>query len=668
MKRSFFIPLIILTLVVGSIHVLPSLWVPLGMGGDYRGIFPFQSADEEYYGLQIKKSMEGYYRYRPGVPGEKGEGLPPFRATAVLGWLGGKTGLEIGQFLFLLRLLVPMLAFLLTFSLFRSLGIPDEGALFFSLFCILAPYGIYGWLDPLARPVNHVLTERSFRLLWYEQYSIASLPWTRVGNSQFSGIFFLAGLLCLVKLIRARNRWLWLVLTAIVLVLNLKLYFFFWSTLVAVLFVSFLMCLYFNHKKALVPFGILTAAGFAALIPLVFVLGKSLGSSRANFLYSSSHSPIFSPGCGVALLLLFPGLFFRKSFRKNPENGVLFLSFPLAYLLTMNQNVFTGRLAQPWHYELFTGPILLSLSLSVPLFRLGWGGKILSFIEGRFRSRNTLPFLCSGLAMFATGAVGGVLFLYYFKLAPQLEDALVFIAAAAFEAVLIGLFLQILILSLVFQGENRLRPGKLAVWGLCLLVLAEGVSRQAYLSARNTRQAVEIQELAPAFSWLDEKTPEGSVVLSSFETANRIPFFTHNRVYLTKGHCHNYPGTEKERWEHALDYFVLTGHDEDQFRSRLSEWPYGYLFWGLLGLTEKKDLYSFGRQDPVSQETIKILLVMFREKGENSLTSIVKEHPFQYIFFGRNEREFFPRNPADFLPVRKIYQDDHNTIFEIIPE
>ncbi len=128
--------LILCALAVGVIYILPSIYVPLRLGGSYKGIFPFQSADEEHYDVTIKMAMEGFYHNRNNYLHEgrrkPSHSLPPFRAEAILGYIGGNLGFHIGTYIVLLRFFLPMTAFILFYAIFRALGISKPAALFWA--------------------------------------------------------------------------------------------------------------------------------------------------------------------------------------------------------------------------------------------------------------------------------------------------------------------------------------------------------------------------------------------------------------------------------------------------------------------------------------------------------------------------------------------------------
>jgi hypothetical protein len=207
----------------------------------------------------------------------------------------------------------------------------------------------------------------------------------------------------------------------------------------------------------------------------------------------------------------------------------------------------------------------------------------------------------------------------------------------------------------VFREPQRLRHFLNTF--LILFLIFEGSTRQAYISALGAQRARPLQALAPAFQWLNKHTPPNSVVMSGFETAERIPLHTHNAVYMCKNAIHESMGVE-ERHQRAMNYFLLAGYEAKRFREKLAQWPFGYLFWGVCPLEPKNDVYSFGKLPPVTDDFLKNLLVKYEKKTETSLSSIAKEWTLNYIFFGPEERAFFLREPALLPFAQKVYGDN----------
>ncbi|MCX7001344.1 MAG: hypothetical protein NT106_13785, partial [Candidatus Sumerlaeota bacterium] len=384
-KKGGIILLIICALLVGGIHIFPSIYVRLRLGSDYRDIFPLQSADEEHYAVQVHAAMNGYYNnannYLAEGWGAKSSGFPPFRSHSILGFIGGISGLSIGAYIIAMRFVFPAVGFLLIYTLFLALGVSRRGALAWAFLNLLAPYLFYGWAEPVSRPVYDVLRKWGFPLLWHEQYAIASLPWARVVNPQFTGLFFAGAIFCLVKIVRGGRALIWFFPAALLLYINFHFYFYFWSTLGAILAITFLLSILFRNKRALLPLGVLLLLGIAKALPVASRLIIHPDMSGVNVAYVLSHNPVISPACVGAIILILMGGRYRRQIFNLPADAVIFFTMPIVCLITMNQQLVTGRIVQPWHYELFTSPLLLSVSLAILLGRMDVTTRILSFLK-----------------------------------------------------------------------------------------------------------------------------------------------------------------------------------------------------------------------------------------------------------------------------------------------
>jgi len=649
---------IVLALVVGVIHTLPSVYVPLRLGQTYKGIFPFQSADEEHYDVTIKMAMEGFYHHANNYIAEKRMsqvgGIPPLRADSILGFIGGAAGLSIGSYILLLRFFLPALAFLLIYALFRNLKMSRLAALVFAFLNLLAPYLFYGWVEPFSRPLYDVLAKRGTTLIWYEQYAIAALPLARVINPQFTGLFFIAALFSLIKIIKGERPVIWFLVALVLFYINWKFYFYFWSALAVMLPVTFILSIIFRNRKALVPLGISLMMGAIKIVPYLLSVLRTIDYAGLNYTYVLSRHFLISPACTVAIVLLLAGICLTRKRKMSPPDAVLYFTMPLACLLFMNQQILTGKVVQPWHYELFTSPILLSITLAI-LFR--HGEPVIRFLYRLNRKFNYSEKAQTNIEVAASPLLffgGATLFFYYFHLAPRMTDAMLYIVIAAIEILVTVMLLQVSVI-VVFKEPRRLR--RFLSISFIIFLTFEGLTRQAYISAISAQRVRPLQVLAPALQWLNKHTTPNSVVMSGFETAERIPLYTHNAVYMCKNAIHENMGIE-ERNQRSMNYFLLAGYDTERFREKLAQWPYGYLFWGVRELQPNKDVYSFGKIPPVSEDFLKNILVKYEKKSKTSLTSIAGEYTLNYIFFGPEERAFFQHDPASLPFVQKVYGDN----------
>lgn len=663
-NRKYLLFAVLMALFTGIIHIIPHLYSFTVLPPSKYAIFPFQSADEEHYDVSIKATMEGYgassnYYIREGRKATSGAGFV-LKSERILGIIGRSLGLSIRTYVILMRFLFPAIAFLLIYAIFRSLDISPNASLFWAMLNLVAPYIFYLWFEPVMRPVFTVLRDNGFNLLWYEQYAGATLPYARMVNPQFSGLFFLGAMVSLVYLIRGKQRILWGIILAVLAFINFRLYFYFWSSLGAIIVFFFIFSIALKNKKALLPLGIIMLAG------LIIGLPRALRLVKMDSDFPSTHWPIFSPGCLAAIIVLFLAVLYYRRKKPGSVSSVILFTMPLIVLVTMNQNVITGRIVQPWHYELFTTPLFLSMALAILVRESNCFEGVVGFLKRKNEQSPAFSYLLRVIPAALFFLCGVILFFFYFKLAVNYTRAMLVIACMAVEVFILFLVFQ----TFLFALSNRydmVKLLKVAALFIMAIVIFEGLSRQSVISVKTMRRAEEIRYLAQPFRWLNENTPENSTVLSSFDVSERIPLFTHNTVYLCKNVMHERIAKEHRR-ERSLNYFILTGHDAEEFRSKLNTWPYGFLFWGLNYPEPKKDLYSFGLTDPVSQDKVNNIIQDYKDKKDEKMDKIIAEYNLDYIFHGPKERNFFQKKPEEFLPVKKVYELQNVIIYEVIPE
>lgn len=653
--KKFVFVLISFALVTGVIHSLPMIYVWCRLGSEYKGIFPLQSADEEHYDVSIKAAMDGHYYHKnnylfEGRATRKG-GIPPFSSEKILGFIGGRLGLNLSTWISAMRFIFPALAFLLMFALFRSLEIPRYHAIFWTSFNLLSPYLLFGWFDIFSRPFFRVLRDWGLNALWYEQYSLATLPWARMVNPQFSGLFFLMALICLVKIVKAGKSWFWFPPFVILAYVNYRLYFYFWSSLGALMLFMIIFSIFYRNYRILVPISLVLLPGLLYGFPRILSLIKTPGTGI------ESRQFILSPGCLSAVIILLLGIRFLRSWNLSSENGILFFVMPASVLLCMNQNVITGKIAQPWHYELFIIPLLLSLPISMILYRRDILNRFCEYLRKKLFQNHRLSLILS-LGFFILLFMGGViLFFYYFKLSPNYKDAMLYIMVGAGGLLALVIYFRIYLYFVAFSAFPAKRLVYFLSLGLFLVVLFSGLTRQAHISIRVERNARENQYLAAPFQWLRENARPDSVVLASFEVSERIPLYTHNAVYLCKNALHEWNPSRESFRQRALNYFILTGYDSSSFRSILAKWPYGYLFWGLKKIVPERDLYSFTDDNKVPDDVLTKALSDFEERRKTDILEIMKGYRLDYMFYGPEEKKIFISSPEKLPYLYKVYED-----------
>jgi hypothetical protein len=179
-------------------------------------------------------------------------------------------------------------------------------------------------------------------------------------------VLFFGFLASFVSFYRQRN-WRSGVLSVVLLGLNFYNYFYTWTYLYA--FGGFLVLLLLLQKQWLRALQI--SAIFVSAIPLAIPYALNLYHAMIHPVYHDaamrfgvimSHAPLFIGAVATFALLLF---FFVFS-RQDKDRYFFCLALLLAPILTLNQQVFTGKLLQEAHYHwFFHKPIAIITTLMV---------------------------------------------------------------------------------------------------------------------------------------------------------------------------------------------------------------------------------------------------------------------------------------------------------------
>jgi hypothetical protein len=354
--RGRILIIVLLSLFIGVVHLLPYLLFRAEMGAAYQHVYPMFSADEEHYAVLIKNALEGKFDLANNYVFAKSPrqiSKPPrLESVNLIGLAGHLFHLDIEETVAAMRFLLPVVAFLLIFHLMKQIHLSDRLALVFASLNLLAPYVLFGEIEFIARPPLDFLISKGLASRWYEYLLNATLPYARLVNPQFSGLFFLAALICFVHFIKRPQRWLWLLPFALFAYFTFRFYFYFWSALGALLAIGAVLAFVKKQWRTAVPLFILLAIAALFAASSVLPLLTSSAPIGESYGFTLARIPILSPGVILALILLLLYPVIRNSLRAGGD-ALLYLAALFTILACMNQQLFTGRIVQPWHYELF---------------------------------------------------------------------------------------------------------------------------------------------------------------------------------------------------------------------------------------------------------------------------------------------------------------------------
>lgn len=118
---------------------------------------------------------------------------------------------------------------------------------------------------------------------------------------------------------------------------------------------------------------------------------------------------------------------------------------------------------------------------------------------------------------------------------------------------------------------------------LILLILIIFATPYFYLSVKNQAETFDRpffnvyipRPTLEAFAWLDKNTPDESVVVSSYYTANMIPAFAHNKVFFG----HDFVTYQAKQRLLDLDYIYNPGSDPAKIREIFNLYQVKYLLF-----------------------------------------------------------------------------------------
>ncbi len=606
--------LIVLAALVGIIHAVPhGLGWALAPRGDSspRTVFLY-GADEEHYLVQLGTAYDGVYQ--PGnrylfEHARRGDEAGEFALNGInlQGVAMRLSGVAFLRGIVLQRFFMPMVAFLLLASIFFVLF---EGrvlpACIFAAATILSPYLLFGHVHFIDRLLyEYIFPHQSG---WNELMLNAFLPFARMVNPQFTGLFFLASLVLIILFAVKPRGWVWLLIALPFFWLTYKVYFYFWTALGVFVVAVFVLALVYKKRILWLPLLVLVVAGTAyAGIALPRLLSVAHDEYSGVYTFSISRTPIAGPAVVCAVIL--GGIYYFLRRRFSPTDTILFIAAIATPIVCMNQQVVTGRVVQPWHYEVFCSPIVLWIALAILWKRAA----VPQWLEERFGAwgRRTPAARRIVGAVLALLVPAGIVLYYVFHAswAGSMTSHTIF--SLCFYIVL-WCMLAGGIVAVYMLLTRRIPSWRYVAIGVVLFVIVgDGCERQIYMALRHMPEHRRRQEYARSLEWLDNTTASGSVVAAPLDIAETLPAYTHNYVYLAKNAVH-YRLPHEDREERTAVFFNLMGYGHHAVEDLVRGYPYRYILWGMRYFSRGSyDLYSFGKHRTISGEEIKNFLDIY---------------------------------------------------------
>jgi len=516
----------ILAAAVAAIVVSPVLRFRALAGDRYDGVMFLGASDAEFYVAMLRRVIEGSYgsandllhEWR-GVAGPGGEWLAlrllavPFRV------FGG----DLHAYVVAATSVCAAIQYLFFAEIARALRLREAAALATGLVCCLVPFvwsfeGAELWL---LRP---------------GRVPFEFLPLYRPVNPSLTSICLWTALLAALRLL-GRATWVWTAVLGLCAAASWSLYAPLFPLVGGIAAAACVGCLLRGdrrHAYALAAAGLAIAAWrVPSLVSRMAGDAETEANLRANLLAIPSRAPILTGN--VLTLAAVAAVAVASHVRQRLAAPVLFVAtVPAALLLVaFNQQLVTGRIYQPFHFDWFYAPAFLWLALAAlapraeePLARLGT----------RLADATTWRRVCAGFGV-----------------------AAVLVLAVSFGG---SLGAAVLRAARVIRGETIAQPALLAAAGLGVLgasfaslaaaragalrglaiaacvaagaaALASGWAIQDRGLDSRTESHLRWQASAPALRWIGEHAREDDVVLApDGEVARLVVSYTGRNLLI----------------------------------------------------------------------------------------------------------------------------------------
>ena len=302
--------------------------------------------------------------------------------------------------------------------------------------------------------------------------------------------------------------------------------------------------------------------------------------------------------------------------------GSISIALLLSGAVCLNQQIITGTIVQPGHYNTYLIPHALVLAVALLLAEYRRRQRVEPWPF--FRKMNR-PLPVDTLALYGGIGLGTASLL----LRPE------FVAAHLSTDGVLAPKVAFLLTTLHFGG---------AAGGVLLVLIGLGLS----LTSPSPRvpHYGYLQTLAPALQWLDANTPKESVVLGSLDycaTDAAVVIYTDNNYYIST-YAQFYP----------VPRLI-------ELKDRV------YNLLSFSGIRSENDFAQFLARDALSifVHQMHLSFEEYQQKFKRELYPELKKYRLDYVFYGPREREIFKVDPHAYPFLKEVYQDRAVTIFQV---
>lgn len=661
--------LIVLAVAIGGIYSSFHLFCLHDRGWTYDGTLVFsiftQARDNDYYVALLREVYEGNYALsNPYLSEYKNGDVPPLMTFPVyaVGFLGKALPIDLQTFIILIDFLVPALIFGAAYLMFMALLNSPRPSILGAFMLVMTPQLLF--LPQLWQ----YLKELPLRLYGIIPSVLVTAhgsfgTFGRTLHPKFAYVFLLLALywffLALMK--RSIRHTVFSIVAGSIVSYT---YVYTSTYLYTVLGSCFLIALALRERWyiriSLITLGSILAASLPFWLNVFFT--QSAGHHRMTW-GELQRGPTLTSD--VLLLLACVAISLLLWRRKIISNRIMMVctALPASSFICMNQQVITGIVVEPWHYQLYIVPeslLMTGILLGTSLVR--W--KSTRHGKGRAPIRHSLPLprllILASLVLGVTGImIHPALLKLFAALVTESPLELSEGAASFFRRVYHGSLVLsgiCLLLGLALEKwsprfvPRRIRLGTLGIvlW-ICFTMSDVSLARYAYYVNILSPNFSPLQRLAPALDWLDQNTPSESVVFGmtgkkSFfpqpeyvSTTDLISIYTDNNVYMSENTYYHAepPMTELQDRTYVMMYFmgIRTIHDFQQFMSRR---------------------YIRGTFED------------YQQKFGHDVYRELTQYRIDYVWYGPRERRYVTVHPDAYDFLTKVYDDQIVQIYQVV--
>jgi hypothetical protein len=339
------------------LSLVPQIHFWLVRGSHWQGAYAMQQGDESYYSAYINALIDGRARRNDPAAGQNDhpqahlpeslfsiQFIPPFVIAFVARAFGASASTAFIVLIGASGLLASLAVFWLLASVIGDSKFAAVGVLV--VLCLGALVGGQGWIGIIFRPgarfsglpfLRRYLPSAPFPLF----FVFCTLTWQALTTSN-------------KRAARLRG-----VLVGITLGVLIFSYFYLWTAAVAWLVCVILLWMFTRPHERNGTIGVCIVGSIPVLLALVFygyLLSHLPPALDKTQVVSFTHRPdlLRTPEVigALTLLALVLGIRSDRSLMTQPS-AIFAAAFALVPFLVFNQQILTGRLIQPYHYEIF---------------------------------------------------------------------------------------------------------------------------------------------------------------------------------------------------------------------------------------------------------------------------------------------------------------------------